>query len=258
MHEPDQEQKALETERMALGTEPFSFRCHPGIDCYLVCCHKVELILQPYDIVRLKNRLRLSASEFLFRHTRLGEGNHPYFPAIMLNMVDEPSFPCPFLGPGGCSVYRDRPSACRTYPLERGVERVPGKGIRSRYYLVRHPYCHGHQETKQYTVREWERDQQLAEYNLFNDRWAEVDALFATNPWQGEGAAGPRQRLAFMACYDIDTFRTYCDQHRLLRRYRIDRHRRRRIERDDGELLKFGFDWLLHTLGDRSTLMPVR
>ncbi|MCK5515460.1 MAG: YkgJ family cysteine cluster protein, partial [Desulfobulbaceae bacterium] len=89
-----------------------------------------------------------------------------------------------------------------------------------------------------------------------NDMWAEVDAFFALNPWQGEGHAGPRQQMAFMVCYNIDAFRTYTAQHRLLSAYRLDRDRRRRIEKDDTELLKFGFDWLLHILGDRPTLTP--
>ena len=89
-----------------------------------------------------------------------------------------------------------------------------------------------------------------------NDLWAEVDAFFATNPWLGEGKAGPRQQLAFMTCYNIDDFRAYTQQHKLLKRFRLDRDRRRRIERDDTELLKFGFDWLQHVLGSRPTLRP--
>ena len=80
--------------------------------------------------------------------------------------------------------------------------------------------------------------------------------MFATNPWQGEGSAGPLQRLAFMVCYNIDDFRAYTDKHRLLKAFRLDRDRRRRIERDDVELLKFGFDWLQYILMDKKTLQP--
>jgi hypothetical protein len=80
--------------------------------------------------------------------------------------------------------------------------------------------------------------------------------LFAANPWQGEGQAGPLQQLAFMVCYNIDAFHDYVRQHNLLAAFRLERDRRRRIEQDDSELLKFGFDWLLHVLGGQRTLMP--
>ncbi len=88
-----------------------------------------------------------------------------------------------------------------------------------------------------------------------NDLWAEVDAFFASNPWQGEGAAGPRQQLAFMVCYNIDAFRAYTRQHNLLNFFRLSKEHRRRIEGDEVELLKFGLDGLLHELGDRRTLV---
>lgn len=244
------------SERTAIRGQPFQFRCHPGVSCYLVCCHKVELRLFPVDVLRLKKHLGLHSAEFMEQYTSIGQGAHPYFPAVMLNMADSENYPCPFLVKEGCSVYADRPSACRTYPLERAVEKSSKQGqLKSHYFKTEHSYCKGHLEDHFYTVKQWERQQHLLEYNLLNDMWAEVDAFFATNPWQGEGQAGPRQQLAFMVCYNLDAFRSYTQQHDLLSVYRLDRDRRRRIENDDVELLKFGFDWLLHVLGDRRTLI---
>ncbi len=243
--------------RTIVGEEPFTFHCHAGVSCFLTCCHKVEMYLYPYDVLRLKNRLGLHSAEFMHNHARIAEGSHPYFPAVMLNMANTKGNPCPFLRKNGCSVYKDRPSACRTYPLERAVEKIPGqKTLRVHYFMTHHPYCKGHQEDRKYTIRQWERDQFLNEYNLMNDLWAEVDAFFATNPWQGEGRAGHRQQLAFMVCYNIDEFRAYCNHHNILSRFRLRKDERRRIKRDDAELLKFGFNWLLFVLGDRRTLQP--
>ena len=231
--------------RTVVGEERFHFHCHADVSCYLTCCHKVEMYLYPYDIVRLKNRLGLHSSEFMRRHTRIAEGSHPYFPAVMLNMAASEGYPCPFLVEAGCSVYKDRPSSCRTYPLERAVERHPDTELlRIHYFMTHHPYCKGHQEERTYTVGEWERDQLIHE----------VDAFFATNPWQGEGTAGPRQQLAFMVCYNIDEFRSYVTQHNLLSCFRLNKEERRRIKREDSELLKFGFNWLQFALGDRRTL----
>ena len=247
------------SDRIPVSKEGFQFKCHSNVSCYLICCHKVELRLFPYDILRLKQRLQLSSSEFLEKYTGIGEGSHPYFPAVMLNMADTDGFPCPFLKKNGCSVYTDRPSACRTYPLERAVEKTDKRGfLKSHYFLTQHPYCKGHFEDDHYSVKRWERDQRLLEYNLFNDRWAEVDAFFSTNPWQGEGHAGPRQQLAFMACYNIDAFKDYVQRHHLMNEYRLNRDQRRQISAHEDELLKFAFDWLLHVLGDRNTLTPRR
>ncbi len=235
-----------------LGKEPFSFRCHAGVSCFLSCCRQVELRLFPYDVLRLKTRLAMHSAAFLQAHTRLGQGAHPFFPAVMLNMQPDGEHLCPFLTEQGCSIYKDRPSACRTYPLERAVEKTADGTLRSRWFLTRHSYCKGHLEEHTCTVKQWEREQQLFDFNLFNDLWAEVDALFASNPWQGEGQAGPLQQLAFMVCYNIDAFRDYVQQHNLLAAFRLERDRRRRIEQEDSELLKFGFNWLLHVLGSCS------
>ena len=79
----------------------------------------------------------------------------------------------------------------------------------------------GHQEDVEWSTKEWLRDQGLLYYNLMDDLWAEIDTLFAGNPFEGEGVGGPRQQLAFMVCYDIDGFREYVVGHNLLDRFRL-------------------------------------
>jgi len=229
-----------------LGDQPFRFRCHPGVACFTVCCHNVDLDLYPYDIIRLKNSLGLDSQTFLESHTRLHQGGNPFFPTVKLQLVAAGSrWACPFLSEQGCSVYRDRPTACRTYPLERAVARTEERGYRRDWYFLKHhDYCLGHREEGEQTVHHWLRSQRLEAYNMLNDLWARIDTLLAANPFKGEGSGGPRQQLAFQACYDIDGFRRYADQQRLLERYPLDRDRRRRIKRSDEELLKFAFEWL--------------
>ncbi|MDZ7642221.1 MAG: YkgJ family cysteine cluster protein [Desulfurivibrio sp.] len=235
-----------------LGPEGFRFTCGPEVSCFTRCCRKLELVLYPYDILRLKKRLKLGSEEFLERYAAVGPGSNPYFPAVLLRMSNNAEYTCPFLDlEAGCTIYQDRPSACRTYPLERAVERAGAGGRRAEYYfLVRHDYCQGHDQGRRWQVKEWLRDQQLLPYNAMADRWAEMDTIFAANPWRGEGAAGPRQQLAFMVCYNIDRFRAYVREHDLLRQLRIAKPRRRAIETDDEALLSFGFDWLKHLLAN--------
>jgi Fe-S-cluster containining protein len=243
------------------GMEPleksvFQFRCGPDVPCYMQCCRKLDLILYPYDIIRLKNRLNITSEEFMRRHTRLGPSSHPFFPAVMLLMAENEEHTCPFLDNNGCTVYEDRPTACRTYPLERAVDRTPGSGgPKEFYFMTSHSYCLGHRETKEWTVKTWVKDQKIQHYNAVNDLWAEIDTLFARNPWQGEGAGGPRQQMAFMVCYNIDGFRSFVEENRLLDSFKIESSRRRIITDDDEALLKFGFEWLKYVLAGEGRLI---
>lgn len=214
------------------------------------------MLLYPYDLLLLKQALQQPSSTILQQYTILCEGSHPYFPGLKLKLVDDESSSCPFLSSQGCVIYSHRPSACRTYPLERGVE-SPGQGqpLRFHYFLTQHPYCKGHNEPRYYTVPQWERGQDMHQCNMLNEMWAELDAFFASNPWAGEGQAGPYQRLAFMTCYDIDSFRTYAEKHQIFAGFRLSKDDRRRIERDDTALLQYGFQWLEYILGGRRKLV---
>lgn len=239
-----------------LAGEPFAFSCHPGVRCFTVCCKNVDMILYPYDIIRLKGVLAVSSFEFLQQYTRLVQGDNPYFPTVMLKVRNDEGKTCPFLSEVGCSVYNDRPSACRMYPLERAVDRTPDRHRSKEYYfLVKHPYCHGHEENSTYTVREWVRDQRLDEYNVMNELWTEMDTIFSGNPWQGEGVGGRRQRLSFMACYDIDGFRHFVRENKIIEQFLVHKETRKRIAANDVDLMKFGFEWLKLLLTERSSLI---
>ena len=252
------DQKKFPEHMRPLGSSAFRFRCHSGVGCFTRCCRQLELYLYPYDILRLKKRLGISSEEFLNRYTGVVKGANPCFPSVVMVMSDSAEKTCPFLGEAGCTVYADRPSACRTYPLERAVDRNPSPGAaREFYFLTNHDYCLGHGEDKEWTAKEWVRDQNLQMYNQMDDLWAELDTLFADSAtWRGEGSAGPRQLLAFMVCYNVDRFRQYHNVQKLLDQFRLDKSRRRLIERDDEALLLFGFDWLKHLLAGKPTLQP--
>lgn len=239
-----------------IGSNTFQFSCHPNVPCFTVCCKKVDLILYPYDVIRLKNNLGIRSDEFIEKYARLVRGQNPYFPTVMLKLTEDGAGTCPFLSEQGCRVYEDRPTDCRTYPLERAVDRNPeNRKKKDFYFLVKHDYCKGHEEKDEFTVKQWIRNQRLELYNTYNELWTEMDTIFQANPWLGEGAGGPRQQMAFMACYNIDAFRDFCAEHKILDRFKLSKDRRRGIDRDDYELLKFGFDWVKHMNNAPSGLM---
>ena len=255
MGKEDDIKKEFPEGMVPLGNSEFHFRCAPDVKCFMSCCRKLDLVLYPLDIIRLKNRLSISSEEFMRRYTRLGPGSHPFFPAVMLLMAADEEQACPFLSNEGCTVYEDRPSACRTYPLERAVDRTPRCGRPQEFYfLTSHQYCLGHLEKTLWTVKTWLKDQKIQQYNAINDLWAEIDTLFSQNPWQGEGVGGPRQQLAFMVCYNIDAFRSFVQENRLLDQFRLGGSARRIMDYDDEALLKFGFEWLKFILAGTGSL----
>lgn len=250
------DQKLFPEGMQPLGENSYTFSCFPGIQCFTNCCKNVDMILYPYDIIRLKRVLDIESSVFLQKYARVVQGDNPHFPTVMLQVNNDPDRACPFLSPGGCTVYHDRPSACRMYPLERAVDRRPDKrGAKEYYFLVKHPYCLGHHEQNSYTVREWIRDQRLHDYNVMNELWTEIDTMFSGNPWQGEGPAGMRRQLAFMTCYDIDRFRKMVEEKKIVEQFIISKETRKSIAVNDVELMKFGFQWLKLLLTGRSSLI---
>lgn len=244
------EEKYFPEEMNPLGNQSFQFHCHAGVSCFTLCCRDVDLDLYPYDIVRLKQRLSLDSEKFLESYTRIAPGGNPFFPAVKLKLVHDGSgYACPFLTKEGCSVYSDRPSGCRTYPLERAIDREHRRGrCREWYFMTNNSYCRGHREGRSFTVRQWVRNQQLEQYNVMNDLWSTVDTFLAQNPFKGEGSGGPRQQLVFLACYNLDGFRRYMEEYRLLDGASLARERKRRIKKSDEELLKFAFEWVIDAL----------
>jgi Fe-S-cluster containining protein len=212
------------------------------------------MILYPYDIIRLKNCLGIDSEKYMRTYTVVEKGDNPYFPTVKLKLTETKA--CPFLSDDGCTVYNDRPSACRTYPLERAVDRSMACGaVEEYYFLTNHAYCLGHQENQRLTVSQWVRSQKLMDYNAMNELWAEIDTVFRQNPWRGEGAAGEKQQLAFMVCYNIDGFRRFAEDHKLIKQFKIDKYFKKRIAREDEELLKFGLQWLKLVLTGKSSLV---
>lgn len=80
-----------------------------GFDCLTCanCCKTTSPIFRDVDIERLARHLRLKPGAFIAEYLHLDDEQH-----YVLNTA-----PCPFLGADNrCSVYENRPQACREYP----------------------------------------------------------------------------------------------------------------------------------------------
>ena len=223
----------------------FSFRCHPGMACFNRCCRNLNLYLYPYDVIRLKNRLNISSDQFLDRYTDIVLREIDRFPEVLLRMSDRQEHTCPFLTEAGCSVYRERPGTCRTFPVEQGVYFHAETQTTEIVYLYRPPdFCLGQHEEKTWNMQSWTKDQDAVQHNHMTVRWSELKRMFQTNPWGSQGPKGPKAKMAFMATYNIDQFREFVFKSTFLKRYKVKSVRLKKIKKDDVELMKFGFEWV--------------
>jgi len=256
--------KYIETdklERLAdLKIEPqdkFNFRCHPEISCFNQCCRNLNLFLYPYDIVRLKQRLKISSDRFLEQYVDIVLRKSNFFPEVLLSMAENAQKTCPFLDSDGCTVYSDRPDACRTFPLEQGLYYDAHISETTPVYFFKPPdFCMGTREKQQWTIDTWAENQQAVIYNQMTAHWSEVKRLFQDDPWGPAGQNGSLGKMAFMATYNIDRFRDFVFKSSMLQRYSIKKTTLSKIKKDDTALMKFGFEWVkLVVWGMESTLI---
>ena len=195
--------------------DEFAFSCHPGISCFNACCRDLNQFLMPYDILRLKQHLSMTATDFLARYTHRHIGPQTGLPVVTLKPVEPVMRVCPFVTDAGCSVYDNRPSSCRIYPLVRLLSRSRETGeLTVRYMLLEESHCNGFDGGGRQTVRQWIADQGLQLYNEMNDAMMAIISL--TNQSSGVKLPEHLAELLDIALYDVDGFR------RLLIEGRVD------------------------------------
>ncbi|MDI6854338.1 MAG: YkgJ family cysteine cluster protein [Deltaproteobacteria bacterium] len=219
----------------------FKFRCHPGVPCFTECCGKTTIILTPYDILRLKERLGITSGDFLEAYTRREEHDKSGLPLVVMDM---PRFEgrCPFVRPvTGCQVYSDRPGTCRYYPVGQGLL-ITEEGLDEFYFLVKEEHCKGFQEDAEWTVQSWKEDQGADYYDEMNKEWK---AMLLRRSSVGKPDTDERTKnLFYMVMYDLDQFRRFIFKSRFLQIFNVDEDTLQRIYEDDLELLQFGYDYL--------------
>lgn len=223
--------------------ETFRFACSNCVACFNECCKDLNQFLTPYDILRLKNRLGLSSGRFLKTFTTQHTGPETGLPVVTLKPVDTVELKCPFVKASGCSVYSDRPSSCRIYPLARALSRSRETGKTTEHFAcLKEPYCLGHEQEKTQTVREWIEKQGLTPYNQQNDRLMEIIAL------KNHLKPGPldlaSSRMFYLALYDLDNFRRKVFEDGLLSDFSFETALLDTAKQDDTLLLQIGYAWI--------------
>ena len=217
-------------------TDTFYFSCDPGLDCFTRCCQDVNILLTPYEIVQLKNRLGLSTTGFLQSYTKILISPETALPAVQLKMDEENRRQCHFVSEQGCGVYDCRPWSCRMYPLD---ESDTGEGYTA---IVDSSRCLGLNADRVWQLQDWFQDQRLESYNHWNQRFAELTEDQELTTWRKEYPGG--FEIFHLACYDLDRFRELVfkeNLHEMLGRAHVDLEA---LRTDDLSLLDFAFTWL--------------
>jgi len=212
----------------------FQFSCSPGLSCFTRCCQDVTIVLTPYDVLRMKNALGITADEFLDKYTLILSKERKLIPLVLLKMGEKDK-KCPLVTKNGCSIYGDRPWPCRMFPLDvndDGTFRI----------IADRAGCLGLSSSEKWPISEWLIDQGIAIYEQMNDLFAQV-----TTPLQATDLDidNPKiYQMTFMALYNLDKFREFVFKSTFLDKFEIDPTTIEKIKRSDIELLKFSFEWV--------------
>lgn len=230
------------------------FRCHKGIECFNACCKNIDIMLTPYDILRLKQRLGMTSAEFLREYTYPFEFNKNSIAGVKLKPVENGSA-CRFMTEEGCSVYEDRPTACRYYPVGLlSLRRADENFDRASYALVKEDHCKGHFEDRELTIREYRKEQGLEEYDEHGRGWRQlILKMKSAGPAIGHLSKTSLQ-FFFMACYDLDRFREFLKSEGFRQVFDVDEQTLQQLYEDDLALLKFGERMILQIMFGEETI----
>ncbi len=230
------------------------FRCHPGVSCFTACCGNIDIILTPFDILRLRRLLNLTSDEFLLRFTTPVFVEKTDMPGVKINLDENGR--CPFVTEEGCTIYEERPSACRYYPIgmanfhQAGDE---GADAEKFFFVVKEPHCKGHEEDKEWTIRDWRADQGVDLCDEMNDEWMQLVMRRKSYGMQAN-LSEQGQKMFFMVSTNLEKFKSFVFESSFLDTYEIDDETREKIKNDDIELMFFGFKYLAGSLFGAKTL----
>ncbi len=227
------------------------FRCHPKVSCFTACCGNINITLTPFDILRLRKRLEIDAADFLHQYTTPVFLEKTDMPGVRIKLTEENR--CPFVTPEGCTIYESRPTTCRYYPVgmanfhERPDDEKEKANDQQFFFLIKEPHCKGHEESKEWTIREWRADQGVDLCDKMNTDWM---ALVMRRKSFGPQAtlSEKAQRMFFMASTDLDQFRRFVFESSFLATYHVEQEELDRIREDDVALMQFSFRYLASSL----------
>ena len=236
------------TPEMLTEDSKLKFRCHKGISCFNACCKNIDIQLTPHDIYRLKTNLGLTTDEFLPKYTFPFEMDAEGIPGVKLAPV-EGGTACQLMTEEGCSVYEDRPTACRYYPLGLLSMRMKDSATDEQSYaMVIEDHCKGHLEDRELTIGEYREEQGCEEYDKHSRGWRQlILKKKSAGPSVGRLSEMSLQ-LFFMASYHIDQFQKFVTSEQFQSNYNLDSELVEKLKTDQVAVIDFGQKFLKQIL----------
>lgn len=228
------EPTAAEKGRPSLTSKsPFPFRCHDALPCFTQCCRDVNIFLTPYDVLRLRRALNMSSSEVLNTYTVNYLAGASQIPVVQLAMDSETLY-CKLVTEEGCSIYGDRPWACRMYPLDLASRD-------GEYTLITgKDRCLGLLENSSMTVDDWLTEQGVEPYSLMELAFQSVmPEGFQPGKTEVQGLG----KILFLA-YDLDRFANLLEDPRVRSFYEIGEDLLNQTKEDQELLLRLAFQYI--------------
>jgi Fe-S-cluster containining protein len=223
----------------------FRFECHRYLGCFTRCCRDITIFLTPYDVLRMKNALSLSSGDFLTRYTATMIGDTG-LPVVVLKMREDDEKSCPFLTRSGCTLYPDRPWACRIYPLQPESTTLTEKAGKAYYSVMDIPFCRGLESDRDVSLSDWIEEQGIP---VYHDMEALFKKITANERLTKEKITNTKiQEMVYMACYDLDRFRRFVLESTFLERFEIESEAVEKMKTDDTALYRFAIQWLEYGL----------
>jgi Fe-S-cluster containining protein len=228
-------------------SQTFNFTCSPRVACFNACCRDLNQVLTPYDVLCLKQHLKMTSTAFLEAFTVANTGPETGLPVVSLKFSDDSDLVCPFVTDTGCRVYSARPASCRTYPLARGLSRNRKTGeLTEHWAFIREAHCLGFDSGKGQTVDQWVRDQQIANHNIENDKMLAL--ISAKNRYRPGPLTPNESKQVYTALYDLDTFRDQSLSKTDSANNNNDVKIPEEARNDDLALLHLAMDWVRKTI----------
>lgn len=216
------------------STHPFNFRCYPGVPCFTRCCQDINILLTPYDVLRLKNSLGISSDEFLDKYTIMIPKKGLLIPMVVIKM-NEIDKKCPFVSDKGCDVYDDRPWPCRMYPLDMNDDGT--------YSLITDSsHCLGLKEDITLKISDWLTDQDIELFEEMNEYFTSLTIQLQSQDMDIDNEK--IQQMIVMALYNLDKFKDFVFKSTFLDRLEFEEDVIEKIKNDDRELLIFAYEWI--------------
>ena len=175
-------------------------------------------------------------------------------PGVKMRTLEDTTA-CPFVKEEGCSVYEDRPTACRYYALGQMSKRVMESPVdETSYFVVKESHCLGHAESKKMKIKDYLQEQGLEQYDDINRGWRQV-VLKKKSSGPVIGAPSKRSlQMFFMASYDIDGFKSFIQTEGFKSLFKIDDAKLQAAVSDDATAIRLAADLMKKVLFGEDTM----